>query len=353
MQKALTRNFQIRVIHKQGLSLKTKLMAKSTSQKIKVGIFVVVGTIILIGALYSIGKRQHIFSKTTQIYAVFGNVNGLQIGNNVRYSGINVGTVSKIEMAQVGKITIQMSGEEKTASYIKKDAIASIGSDGLVGSMVVNIIPGKNKQTLGVVSGDTNQSYSKTGADYMMTTLNSTNGNADLMTSDLLKITNQILERKRTLRALINDTILADNIKETIVELRRTSEETGIAVSKINQLISKVNYDESAAAVILSDTSAAKQLRNVFVNLEKSSEDINVITKNLDLYLNEIKTGKGAVNFITQDEEFVKDIDSTMIQIKEASEKLNENMEALKHNFFFRGYFRKLERQERRAAKEK
>jgi len=328
-------------------------MAKSTSQKIKVGIFVVVGTIILIGALYSIGKRQHIFSKTTQIYAVFGNVNGLQIGNNVRYSGINVGTVSKIEMAQVGKITIQMSVEEITASYIKKDAIASIGSDGLVGSMVVNIIPGKNKQTLGVVSGDTIQSYSKIGADDMLSTLNTTNENAALLTSDLLKITNQILEGKGTLGALINDTILADNIRETIVELRRTSEGTGIAVSKINQLISKVNYDESAAAVILSDSSAAKQLRNVFVNLEKSSEDINVITKNLDLYLNEIKTGKGAVNFITQDEEFVKDIDSTMIQIKEASEKLNENMEALKHNFFFRGYFRKLERQERRAAKEK
>lgn len=328
-------------------------MAKSTSQKIKVGIFMVVGTIILIGALYSIGKRQHIFSKTTQIYATFGNVNGLQIGNNVRYSGINVGTVSNIEMTQVGKITIQMSVEEKTANYIKKDAIASIGSDGLVGSMVVNIIPGKNDQALGVASGDTIQSYSKIGADDMLSTLNTTNENAALLTSDLLKITNQILEGKGTLGALINDTILADNIRETIVELRKTSEGTGIAVSRINQLISKVNYDESAAAVILSDTSAANQIRNVFANLEKSSEDINVITQNLDSYLNEIKTGKGAVNFITQDEGFVKDIDSTMIQIKEASDKLNENMEALKHNFFFRGYFRKLERQERRAAKEK
>ena len=320
-------------------------MAKSTSQKIKVGIFMVVGTIILIGALYSIGKRQHIFSKTTQIYAT--------LGNNVRSSGINVATVSNIEMTQVGKITTQMSVEEKTANYIKKDAIASIGSDGLVGSMVVNIIPGKNDQALGVASGDTIQSYSKIGADDMLSTLNTTNENAALLTSDLLKITNQILEGKGTLGALINDTILADNIRETIVELRKTSEGTGIAVSRINQLISKVNYDESAAAVILSDTSAANQIRNVFANLEKSSEDINVITQNLDSYLNEIKTGKGAVNFITQDEGFVKDIDSTMIQIKEASEKLNENMEALKHNFFFRGYFRKLERQERRAAKEK
>src|SRR5690554_241640 len=353
MPKGLMRSFQIQAIHKHGHSLKIKLMAKSTSQKIKVGIFVVVGTILLIGALYSIGKRQHIFSKNIQIYAVFGNVNGLQIGNNVRYSGINVGTVSKIEMTEVGKITIQMSVEEKTANYIKKDAVASIGSDGLVGSMVVNIIPGKLRQALGVVSGDTIQSYSKIGADDMLSTLNTTNENAALLTSDLLKITNQILEGKGTLGALINDTILADNIRETIVELRRTSEGTGIAVSRINQLISKVNYDESAAAVILSDTSAANQIRNVFANLEKSSEDINVITQNLDSYLNEIKTGKGAVNFITQDEGFVKDIDSTMIQIKEASEKLNENMEALKHNFFFRGYFRKLERQERRAAKEK
>ena len=71
-------------------------MAKSTSQKIKVGLFVVVGTAILIAALYSIGNRQHIFSKNIELYATFGNVNGLIIGNNVRYSGINVGTVSKI-----------------------------------------------------------------------------------------------------------------------------------------------------------------------------------------------------------------------------------------------------------------
>jgi phospholipid/cholesterol/gamma-HCH transport system substrate-binding protein len=327
-------------------------MAKSTTQKITVGIFVILGTILLIGALYSIGKRQHIFSKNIQVYAVFGNVNGLQIGNNVRYSGINVGTVSRIEMTEVGKIAIQMSIEEKTAYFIKKDAVASIGSDGLVGSMVVNIIPGKNQQVLGVISGDTIQSYSKIGADDMLSTLNTTNENAALLTSDLLKITNQVLEGKGTLGALINDTILAQNIRQALVELRKTSEGTNLAVSKINTLISKVNYDESAAAVILSDTAAANQIRGVFANLEKSTEDISAFSNNLNAYLLEIKSGDGVLNHITQDENFVKEIDSTMIQIKEASEKLNQNMEALKHNFFFRGYFRKLERQERREAKE-
>lgn len=318
----------------------------ASSKKVRVGIFVVVGTVILVSALYFIGSRQHIFSSNIELYAVFDNVSGLQVGNNVRYSGINVGTVTKIEMTEVGKITIEMKVEEKSAYFIKKNAVATISSDGLVGSMVVNIVPGKEQQNEGVVRGDTIQSSKNIGIDDMLVTLDKTS-------ADLLKITNQILEGKGTIGTLISDTILAQNIQHTIVELRKTSEGTGVAMAKINQIISKINYDESAASVILSDTAAANQIRSVFANLERSSNDINAITKNLDDYLTEIKEGKGALNHITQDETFVKEMDSTMVQIKEASEKLNQNMEALQHNFFFRGYFRKLERQKQKEAKEK
>lgn len=318
----------------------------ASSKKVRVGIFVVVGTIILVGALYFIGSRQNMFSKNIELYGVFNNVSGLQLGNNVRYSGINVGTVTAIEMTEVGKITVKMSVQEKSAYYIKKDAVATISSDGLVGSMVVNIIPGKEKQGPSVVSGDIIQSATNVGIDDVLSTLDKT-------TADLLKITHQILEGKGTIGVLISDTIMAQNIQHTIVELKRTSEGTVQAMDKINRIISKVNYDESAAAVILSDTAAANQIREVFANLETSSKDVNAITKNLDDYLKEIKSGKGALNYITQDENFTKELDSTMIQIKEASEKLNQNMEALQHNFFFRGYFRKLERQKQKEAKEK
>ena len=317
----------------------------ASSKKVRVGIFVVVGTIILVGALYFIGSRQHIFSRNIELYAVFDNVSGLQIGNNVRYSGINVGTVTKIEMTEVGKITIEMKVEEESAKFIKKNAVATISSDGLVGSMVVNIVPGKDVETVGVVRGDFIQSAKNVGIDEMLSTLDKTS-------ADLLKITNQILEGRGTIGTLISDTILAQNIQQTILELKKTSEGTGVAMAKINGIISKINYDESAAAVILSDTASANQIRTVFANLEKSSKDINAVTQNLDTYITEIKTGKGALNHITQDEDFVKQMDSTMIQIKEASEKLNQNMEALQHNFLFRGYFRRLERQKRREAAE-
>lgn len=319
-------------------------MAKSKSQKVRVGIFVVVGTILLVGALYFIGSRQHIFTKNIQLYAVFDNVNGLILGNNVRYSGINVGTVTKIEMIEVGKITIEMTVEEKAAYFIKKNAVASISSDGLVGSMVVNILPGNQGDEANVVAGDYIQTSNKVSMDDMMGTLSETSDN-------LSKITNQILLGEGALGVLINDTIMAKNIQQTLVQLKKTSEGTGLAMARINQIISQINYDESAAAVILSDTAAANQIRNVFTNLENSSEDVNTITKNLDRYIDEIKSGNGALNYLTQDEAFVRNIDSTMFQIKEASEKLNENMEALQHNFFFRGYFKKKERQQRKEAK--
>lgn len=326
-------------------------MGKSTSQKVKVGILMVVGTLLLVAALYFIGNRQHLFSKSIPVYATFGNVNGLQLGNNVRYSGINVGTVSKIEMIKEGSITIEMMVADKTSRFIKQDAVASIGSDGLVGSMVVNIIPGKDKRVKAVVSGDTIKSYSKTGADEMLSTLNTTNENAAILTSDLLKITNKIVKGEGTLGALVNDTLMAKDISASVAELKKTTQGTTALMAKLNAIIDKVNYDESAAAVLLSDTVPAKQLKKVFANLEKSSEDINEVTENLDEYIREIKSGKGVLNHLTQDEVMVENIDSTMINVKEATEKLNENMEALRHNFLFRGYFRKMERKERKAAK--
>lgn len=327
-------------------------MGKSTSQKIKVGIFVVVGTVLLIAALYFIGSRQQMFSKTIQLYGVFENAGGLQLGNNVRYSGVNVGTVSKIEMVEEGRIIVEMSIEERTARFIKKDAIASISSDGLVGSMVVNVIPGKGESARQIASGDTIKIYSKGSTDEMLSTLNKTNENAALLTADLLKITNQIVEGKGTLGALVSDSLMAQDIRQSAEELKKTTAGTTQIIARINTIISKINYDESAAALLLSDTVSKNQIQKVFGNLEKSSEHINDVTKDLDDYIKKIKSAKGTLNYVTQDEILVKNIDSTMINIKEASEKLNENMEALKHNFLFRGYFRKLEKRKLKEAKE-
>lgn len=323
---------------------------EKSSEKIKVGIFVMVGTLLLIAALYFIGQQQQMFNKTIKLYAVFNNVNGLQLGNYVRYSGVNVGTVSDIEMIEEGKIKVEMSIDEKTGRFIKTNAIASVASDGLVGSMVVNIIPGKDKNVKAVVSGDTIMIHTRIGTEDMLTTLSKTNENVALLSADLLKITDKILGGKGTLGTLLTDTLMAKNIRQSVLEIENTTSGTSAAIAKVNGIISKVNYDQSAAAVLLSDKNSAEQIKTVFSNLEKSSNDINDVTKKMDDYFDELKGGKGTLNYVTQNQDLKDDIDSTMINIKQASERLNENMEALKHNFLFRGYFRRQAEQKKKDS---
>lgn len=327
-------------------------MKKSSSQKVRVGIMVVVGTIFLVAALYFIGSKQHIFTRNMKVYSVFKNVNGLQLGNNVRYSGINIGTVSSIEMTKNSKIIVQMMIEEKTGAFIKKDAIATIGSDGLVGSMVVNITPGK-QNNYPIISGDTIISYSKIGTDDMLSTLSVTNENAALLTSDLLKITNQILHGEGALGALITDSLLTRDIKTTLNNLKQTTQGTNQAVLKINNILSTIDVKNSAAGILLSDTVAKNQLSTTFKNIEASSQSILEITQVLDTMILDISTKKSTLNYLTKNETLPIILDSTMLNIKEASQKLNENMEALKHNFFFKGYFKKQERLKKKLENKK
>ena len=325
-------------------------MRKSSSQKIKLGVFVILSTVLLITALYFIGNRQNLFGTNLKLNAEFSNVNGLQLGNNVRYSGINAGTVTGIEMIGDSRIIVEMLVKEKIGIRIKKNAVATIGSDGLVGSMLVNIIP-QGSDFPGVVSGDTIATYSRIGTDDILTTLNVTNENAAILTSDLLKITTKVLEGKGTVGMLINDSLMAQDLKQSVFQLKQASTGASRTIAELNKIVSSVNYKESVAGMLLSDTVAAQKMRAIVDNLEKSSENISTMTGNLDTYMNELRDGEGALNYVAKDKKFARELDSTMINIKEASFRLNENMEALKSNFFFRGYFRKLEKEQKKNDK--
>ena len=139
-------------------------MEKSNSQKIQLGIFVIIGTIVFLAAIYFVGNKQNMFGNTSNLKAVFANVNGLQPGNNVRYAGIDIGTVTEIEMINDTTININMLIDNKIMHHIQKNAVATISSDGLVGNMIVNIIPGKGVAKK-VENGDVIQSYSRIGTD--------------------------------------------------------------------------------------------------------------------------------------------------------------------------------------------
>ena len=317
-------------------------MEKTTNEKIRLGIFVIVGSLFFIATIYFIGNKKDMFNKTIEINAVFTNVNGLQTGNNVRFSGINVGTVKKISIINDSLIKVDMLIDEEIASHIKKDAMATVGSDGLVGNMIINIIPGKKSKEL-VKEGDRILSENKVSTDEILKTINSTSENAKLITDNLVKITDQINSKKGTIGMLINDNEMSDDLKQTITNLKITTENTSKSMANLNKIITDLNNKNNVIGA-LKDTITGRKIKMIVVNLEKSTEEINKTISNL-------KDGKGALNYLSNDPKLVKQIDSTMININQASGRLNENLEALKHNFFFRGYFRKQEKAKAKAAK--
>ena len=115
---------------------------KIAKNNIRLGIFVTIGMLLLITAIYFIGNRQHLFSRTIRISGLFKDISGLQIGNNVRFSGINIGTIEDIVIVSDSMVRVDMILEQKTQKFIKSDAIAVIGSEGLMGNKVLNITAG-------------------------------------------------------------------------------------------------------------------------------------------------------------------------------------------------------------------
>lgn len=325
-------------------------MKKTSSEKLKLGLFVIIGLLLFVTAVYLIGANQNMFGKKVTINANFNNVNGLQLGNNVRYSGINVGTVKQIKMVNDSTINVAMNIEEKMLMHIKKDAIATIGTDGLVGNMIVNIIPGKGDVPV-VTSGDEIQSYTKIGTDDMLNTLSVTNENAALLTVKLLKVADALADSKGTFGMLIKDTIMSANLKQTMNQLRITSFEASKAMKELNSIISSINIDESVAGTLLNDSIQAQKVKSIITNLDESSKDIKGVITSLNETITNIKEGEGAINYLSNDAELVKTFEETMKSINEGTAKFNENMEALKHNFLTRSYFRKLERKQKREIK--
>jgi phospholipid/cholesterol/gamma-HCH transport system substrate-binding protein len=283
----------------------------------------------------------------------FQNVNGLQKGNNVRYSGIDIGTVRDITMVNDSTIKVDMSIEEKIISHIKKNAIATIGSDGLVGNMIVNIVPGRGIFEV-IKNEDIIESYSKIGTDDILNTLNTSSENAAILTSDLLKITNSITEGKGTIGVLLNDTIMAQDLKQSIANLKMASRGASNTISELNSIVSSIKTDDNTVlGMLLNDSISGKKLKDIVINLETSSTEIETLLNNVNTIVDNFNSSEGTYNYIVKDTSLVNSLKSTLKNVNEGTDKFNQNMEALKYNFLTRGYFRKLERQAEKDAKNK
>jgi phospholipid/cholesterol/gamma-HCH transport system substrate-binding protein len=190
--------------------------------KIRLGLFVAGGTAIFLLAIFIIGKQKNLFNPVFKLTTTFYNVSGLQVGNNVRFSGINVGVVDNIQIINDSTVEVDMLIKNDVWQFIRSDSEVSIGSDGLIGDKLL-VISQRSSDAPLAKKGQKLNSNEPLEADDILASLNVTAGNVEVITEQLAQIMVKINNGNGTLGRLIQDSTLAENLNKTIVNLRKSS----------------------------------------------------------------------------------------------------------------------------------
>ena len=314
-------------------------MEKETARNIRVGLMVTAGAALFIIGAYFIGTRQNLFGSTFRLTAYFHNVSGLMIGNNVRFAGIDVGTVEKVDIMTDSTVKVVMLIEDKARKFIKKNSLASIGTDGLMGNKLVNINSINAPSPL-IEEGDILQTIRPIETDEMARTLNRTNEDVAVIVRNLRVITDKV-NSPNTLWSILMDTVVAENVKQAIVNIKLTSNRTAIITGDLSNIISEVKEGKGTIGSLLTDTSLENKLRQTIVNIKVISDTLAYISGDLRTVSRKIKNGEGAIGTILMDTNFVHNLNQSMENIKKGSQGFDENMQALKRSVLLRKYFAK------------
>ncbi|KUG25687.1 vpsc protein [hydrocarbon metagenome] len=288
-------------------------MIKKTGNKIKLGIFISLGLLLLIVGIYFIGEGQQLFRSTFSVTGVFKDVAGLQAGNNVRLSGVNVGTVRNIIIVSDTSVRVEILIDERIREFIKKDAVAIIGSEGLMGNKALIINPGTgNKQV--IENNDIIQTIQPVTIDDIIQSLNSTIENTASITGDLAIITKKIESGEGTIGRLIMDKKWRENFETTFINLREGSTDFRKVMAKANEL------DE------------------IILSVKETIQNTADITSDLASISGNIESGRGTLGRFLMDQTTADNLDSTIFYLKNGAKGLNLLLKKAKSSWLLWGF---------------
>ena len=321
-------------------------MEKSGFNNVKLGAFVIGGLVFLVTLLYLIGKNRNLFGSNYVLKARFDNAQGLMKGSNVRFSGIQSGTVKSITFINDTVIEVKFFVDTKMKTIIRKNAIASISTDGLVGNKVVNIVPAAQLAPL-AEDGDILYSKKSLKTDEMLLTLSETNKNVAVITAGL-KETVARLNNSSALWALLNDNSIPQNLKASIANIHTATIKAGNMANNLDEIVKDIKNGEGSLGSILTDTILAQKLNEAVDKIKSVGDEAELlalaINKTVSGIDKDLNNGKGLVNSLLKDSTITIKLNTSIDNIQQGTNKFNESMEALKHNFLLRGYFKKQEK---------
>ena len=245
----------------------------TTKFKVRLGLFIAGGLMIFIVTVFIIGRQKNLFVPVYKLTTTFYNVSGLQVGNNIRFSGINVGTVDNIKIINDSTVQVDMLIQKYVQKFIKTDCEAAIGSAGLIGDRILIITQGSSNAPL-AKDGQQIASKEPVEPDAIMSSLQVTADNAAIVSLQLAEIMTKVNSGSGTLGRFIQDSTIAENINQTIMNLRKSSKglDENMNAAKENFLFrGYYKIREKAAEKIKNDS------------VEKKSEDLKTKEKEKEI----------------------------------------------------------------------
>jgi phospholipid/cholesterol/gamma-HCH transport system substrate-binding protein len=326
-------------------------MQTKTQNNIKLGVLVSAGVLLLIVSLYIIGRNQQLFGSSFELKTRFRNVNGLMTGNNIRFNGIQAGTVKKISMLNDTTVEVTMLISEEMKPFIGKKSLVSIGNEGLMGNKVVNIIPW-GKADVEVEEGDLLQAVKTGDTDDLMNSLSYTGDNVNEISAQLVQTVKRI-NNSKVLWRLLDDTTLPENVHQTMANLKIASERIATVSDDLENILKGVKQGEGVAGTIFADDTAGRQLKMAISNINKASTELVIVLSRIDSLAMDtrgsINNGRGVVHELLNDTGMVNRVNTSLKNVEKGTSDFSKSMDALKNNFLFKRYFKKQQKKQEKS----
>jgi phospholipid/cholesterol/gamma-HCH transport system substrate-binding protein len=301
-----------------------------------VGIFVVLGLAILISGILLIGNLNKAFQEKIKVHAIFEDVNGLQKGNYIWFSGMRIGRVKGLHLRGPSKVEVVMDIDSKTTQYIQKDSKVKLGSDGFIGNRILVIIGGT--AVAGTIQdGDTLKVEKTLDTDDMIKTLQQNNENLKSITGDFKIITKRMADGEGTLGKLLSDNTVYSNISAATLSLQKASEKAQQMIGSLNELTAGMKKKGTLAHELTTDTAVFRSLSESVKNIQRMSDSASVFINHLKKAENDPRT---PVGMLMNDAETGAHMKETIKNLEVSSQKLSVDLEALQHSFLLRKYFK-------------
>jgi phospholipid/cholesterol/gamma-HCH transport system substrate-binding protein len=314
-----------------------------------VGVFVLLGILFFVGGILMIGNLHETFKNKMEVVSLFDDVNGLQKGNNVWFSGVKIGTVSSLHFYGKSQVEVRLKIETKAQQYIRRDAMVKISSDGIIGNKIL-IIYGGTSTVPEIQEGDTLGVEKTFSTEDMINTLQENNKNFLSITNDFKVISKSLAAGEGTIGKLLKDDAVYDNINATTASLQLASVKAQQLVASLATFSAGLNKKGTLANELTTDTVIFKSVKASVLQLQQSADTATAFIADLK------KAGSNPnspIGVLLRDEASGARIKETIKNLESSSLKLDEDLKAAQSSFLLKGYFKKQAKEEGSETPEK